>query len=176
MSSGAPFSDCGRYRYLLWREWAPDRGRLLWIMLNPSTADASRDDPTITRCKERAYRLGYGGIEVVNLFALRATNPKALKAVAYPTGIENDRHIAAATGGKRQIIAAWGSHGAYRNRGVAVRRVLEECGVLHRVLVLGLTKGGEPKHPLYVGYDVRPKTWLPLAAPRAALAPEGEGE
>lgn len=96
-SSDAVLSDCGTYRYSLTRVWDESRPRVCFVMLNPSTADASANDPTIVRCRNFAYSWNYGSLEVVNLFAYRATNPRVLRTVQDPIGPENDRHIIEAT-------------------------------------------------------------------------------
>jgi hypothetical protein len=146
LSAGAVISDDGRYRYRLWRYWA-DGGPLLWVMLNPSTADGTADDPTIRTCIGFAKRWGFPGIEVVNLFALRATDPAALLTDLDPIGTLNDCHIDDARNLAVMSVAAWGSHRAARGM---TRKVLHYWpGPL---MCLGLTKGGDPKHPLYAPY------------------------
>lgn len=119
------------------------------IGLNPSTADAARDDPTIRRCIGLARRWGFGGITVVNLFAFRATKPADLKTAFDPVGPRNDSTIRKVIHGV-PVIAAWGTHGGFGGRDRAVLKLL--CG--HpRVFTMGLTKQGHPRHPLYVRYD-----------------------
>lgn len=147
-------SPCGRYRYTLTREWDSLGKRLLFIMLNPSTADALIDDPTITRCVTRASALGYGSIEVVNLFAWRATDPLALRSAVDPVGPENDWAIEGAKGRAHAAIIAWGKHGTLKRRDREVLRLLQGIETYH----LGLNKDGTPKHPLYVSYAVQPTT------------------
>lgn len=114
-------------------------------MLNPSTADEHRNDPTIARCEARARRLGYGGVRIANLFAFRATRPADLRAAADPVGPENDALMAAWSQDAALTVAAWGVHGTYMQRDRAVRALL--CGPL---VHLGLTQAGHPRHPLYV--------------------------
>ena len=141
-------SPCGLYRYSLMRTLFTGRGRVLFIMLNPSTADAEVDDPTIRRCIGFAREWGFQELEVANLFALRATDPKELRKASDPVGPENDRHLMMMSSCADAVIAAWGAHGAYRNRSRQVLGLLEgtvEC--------LGLTKQGHPKHPLYIRAD-----------------------
>lgn len=159
LSSGAQFSPCRAYRYKLWRTWGAGRPSVCFIMLNPSTADETVNDPTITRCQERAKRLGMGGLVVANLFAFRATEPADMRAADDPVGPENDAAILeiASRPDTRMVIAGWGTHGEYRRRATAVRKLLSAAGIpLH---CLALTKDGHPKHPLYVGYDVQPQAW-----------------
>lgn len=141
-------SECGAYRYWLKRQWELLRRPLPIIMLNPSTADAEIDDPTIRRCMAFARREGYGGIFVVNLYALRATDPKALATASDPIGPANahwlSQAISHAAGG--DVLCAWGAHG-----GDAGRRVAQLCGGVGKCL--GKTKEGHPRHPLYVRSD-----------------------
>ncbi len=93
MTKGAAFDSTGTYRYALWREWDASAPRLGFVLLNPSTADAENDDPTLRRCMGFARAWGYGSLQIVNLFAYRATVPDALRWVADAVGPENDRHI-----------------------------------------------------------------------------------
>ncbi len=152
---GAVFSRCGTWRYMLWRMHHP-RGRLLGMgMLNPSTADEHRDDPTIARCHRLAGRLGYPGLIVWNLFALRATDPADLRKAADPVGPQNDMVIDLALSLCHRTVLAWGNHGALAGRSAAV---IERCLVSPtRLATFGLTLKGEPRHPLYLPGDVRPK-------------------
>jgi len=120
-------------------------------MLNPSTADAARDDPTIRRCIGFAAREGHGGVEILNLFAFRATLPADLKAAADPIGADNDRHLDALFATHREVLAAWGVHGAFGARAEAVRRMAANRNVTLRCL--GRTAAGQPRHPLYVAAD-----------------------
>lgn len=158
--SEAVFSRCGTYRYRLTRTWDADRGRLLYIMLNPSKACEKKNDPTIARCQKRAELLGYGGLDVVNLFAFRATDPADLRAAAHPVGPENDAFLVQACGEAECILAAWGVHGRHHGRDDRVLSMLGAAGLsLH---VLGLTRHGLPRHPLYVSYANRPEPWVPV--------------
>lgn len=150
--AGAVLSPCGTYRYTLDRVWDASRPTALFIMLNPSTADASEGDPTIRRCRSFATREGCGALTVVNLFALRSTDPGTLSTHPDPVGPQNDMHIALAI--DRQpavVIAAWGAHPFARHRMVQVADVLAAHG--GRLECLGKTKGGDPRHPLYVRGD-----------------------
>lgn len=161
--SGAVFSPCARYRYLLWRSWDAGKSQVLFVMLNPSTADAERNDPTVERCQRRAHAMGFGGVLVANLFALRSTDPAALYAVHDPIGPDNNRAIRDAARGAALVVCAWGDHGALGGRGAAVRALLERHG--HALYVLGLNRGGAPKHPLYVSYARGPQPWGPPTGP-----------
>jgi hypothetical protein len=145
----------GPYRYLLSRRWglgAP----ALFVMLNPSTADATDDDPTIRRCIGFARRWGAPAVEVVNLYALRATRPRDLFAHAAPVGPDNDDAIAGAAARAGAIVVAWGVHGARDPRRAA--RVLELLRG-HPIACLGVNRGGEPRHPLYLPARARRRRW-----------------
>ena len=155
--SVAVYSDCERYRYTLTRTWDEGAGRVLFIMLNPSTATEVQNDPTVERCERRARALGYGAFRVCNIFAYRATDPRDMRAQADPIGPENDAAIRDSLSWTQDTIAAWGSHGEHMGRGNAMAALLREAGV--QAQHLGLTKGGQPKHPLYIGYKVQPVGW-----------------
>ncbi len=104
--TGADFDGTGAYRYSLWREWDSRRPIVAFVMLNPSTADAAKDDPTIRRCASFARSWGYGSLEVVNLFAYRASEPKRLRQTPDPIGPANDDYLVdaadrVADGGRR---------------------------------------------------------------------------
>lgn len=151
MMNGARISACGQYRYTLTRYWA-DGPMACWIMLNPSTADANLDDPTIRRCIGFSKREGCGSLVVVNLFALRSTDPTALKSHPFPMGPEWREHFDNAlehTDGL--VIAAWGAQPGTEVQTVTVRGILREAG--REAFCLGKTKDGSPRHPLYVKGD-----------------------
>ena len=159
--AGAEISDCGLYRYRLWRRW--DRGpKILWIMLNPSTADARDDDPTIRRCAGFTRAWGCDAFEVVNLFALRATNPRELRDHSDPWGPQNSATLLSSMRRRwRHIVAAWGANSNpspshIRGAESHIRRIsfdLLEC--------LGVTMHGHPRHPLYVPKAQRLEPWPP---------------
>jgi len=148
----AIISDCGQYRYQLNRA-AHDRyttcGPALFIMLNPSTADAALDDPTIRRCRGFAKSWDCAGIIVANLYALRATNPAELWVHADPVGPDNEMHLAALIREHDTIVCAWGAN-AKRDRVAQVRKMFHRNS---RPMCLGMTKAGAPRHPLYVRGD-----------------------
>ena len=152
MIRSATISPCERYRYGLIRRWG-DGPNMGFIMLNPSTADAEVDDPTIRRCIGFARREGCGGIVVVNLFPLRATDPAVLWATLYPErfGPESDselqRHLKMVDG---PLVAGWGAEAGQRGED-AVKLTLHYQG--YRLMCLGMTKDGHPRHPLYVRGD-----------------------
>ena len=148
MSDGwARFSHDEKYRYLLGRRISDSPRRLLFIMLNPATADATQNDPTIRRCIGFAERWGYGLLEIANLFAYRTPYVSELRRADDPIGPDNDEWICHALNVADKVILAWGNHGAYMNRSLQIRRMaLETAQPYH----LGLNKTGEPKHPLYL--------------------------
>lgn len=155
-TSGAEISACGLYRYGLWRGWSAPNGptiRLTFVMLNPSTADAATDDPTIRRCIGFARREGYAGICVVNLFALRATDPDVMLSADDPIGPDNNHHIAGALALGDPIVCAWGAHfhPAISRRAHDVTEILRPS--TGRVYCLGRTQAGAPRHPLYLASD-----------------------
>ncbi|MBT3996006.1 MAG: DUF1643 domain-containing protein [Chloroflexi bacterium] len=144
----AHFSSCGRYRYLLTREFAGD-STCLFVMLNPSTADASHNDPTIRRCIGFAKREGFGRLEVVNLYGYMATKPADLFACGDPVGDGNDLAIAEALGRADLVVVAWGNHGSFDVRRIsALNDMISDTGM--RAKCFGLTGEGQPKHPLYL--------------------------
>ena len=158
MTKKTIFSDCRAYRYLLWREWIGGDGYAMFVGLNPSTADETKDDPTIRRCVGFAKAWGYAGLCMANLFAFRATNPMEMKATADPIGPDNDTHLADAGLGAGVIVAAWGAHGTHRQRNVEVLKMLHP-----NLTYLKLTKDGHPGHPLYLPSTLRPVPMTPNA-------------
>lgn len=154
-NSSAVFSRCQKYRYRLDRVWDESLPPLAFGMLNPSTADHERNDATIERCERRAKSLGFGSLIVWNLFAFRATDPKALKKESDPVGPDNDGFILEALdevnsrGGK--VIVGWGAHGSILNRHFEIIEVARRLRI--ELYCLGVTAAGQPKHPLYVSYQ-----------------------
>lgn len=146
---GAEFSECRTYRYALWRDWDWQSygNRVMFIGLNPSTADETEDDPTIRRCIGFAKSWGFGGLVMMNAYAFSATDPKVMKAADDPVGPGNDEAF-----GYRQtqcglIVAAWGAH-------CTPEREKEVCNAIRKpIYCLGTTKAGRPKHPLYLRAD-----------------------
>lgn len=154
----AVYSDCENYRYLLTRVWSEGGQKALFVMLNPSTATEVQNDPTVERCERRARALGFGGFRVTNIFAFRATDPRVMRAQPDPIGPDNDDAITqSAAAWADRIICAWGTHGAHLNRGLQVEALLRATN--RPLFTLGLTQGGQPKHPLYIGYDTQPEPW-----------------
>ncbi len=164
--SHAAFSPCRLYRYTLERWWAgmfADRRYCDFIMLNPSTATAQEDDPTVRRAADFAKRWGYAGLVVTNLFAYRSTDPGRLyhareehwylsKPICGIVGPENDAAILNVAKGASLVMVAWGVHGAIQDRGLRVLELLEGIPCY----CLGVTKEGFPKHPLYVSGGTQP--------------------
>ncbi len=147
LSRGAAISPCGNYRYSLERGWAQGGKKVLFIGLNPSTADATTDDPTIRRCVGFAKAWGYSGMLMGNLFAYRATDPSVLRRVADPIGPENDGCLKELHSRAAMTVAAWGNLGSWTGRDKALLRMLGPT------MSLGTTKSGYPRHPLYVPGD-----------------------
>jgi hypothetical protein len=150
----ARFSDCGKYRYRLWRTWDETKPAVVYIMLNPSVANSKRDDATITRCIRRAQRLGAGGIFVMNLFAFVATKRAEIYRVPDPVGPESDTELLDACVGALHVICGWGNDGHYRGRDRQVLKLLRANGIQPKAV--RITKKGAPGHPLYVAYDRPP--------------------
>lgn len=145
---GAYFSADQRYRYILSRSWPGAEQRMLICMLNPSKADAVVDDPTIRRCIGFAEREGYGGITVVNLFALRATKPTELRRWKDPVGPENDDWIKLVLSTHDKMVCAWGAHPFVDRR---MEKVLDLARAEGReTYCFGVTASGYPRHPLYL--------------------------
>lgn len=164
---GARLSDCGNYRYTLTRHWGSGEA-LMFVMLNPSTADAMQDDPTIRRCISFAKRDGYDGIVVQNLYAIRSTDPKVIHGAARdPIGPETDTYLAMTLTERVRrglpVVAAWGAGPGGGRRGYLRFQVRMEYvrklvpGVDWRCL--GMTKAGAPRHPLYVAGSTPLTPW-----------------
>lgn len=173
-------SNDGKYRYTLWRDWSyklRDQGAMTlhftpdphldyypgnrdtflnFIMLNPSTADATQDDATIRRCVGFAQRTGFGAMCVTNLFAYRATDPEIMKTQSDPVGPENDSWLKRVAKEAGLIIAAWGIHGKHDNRNIVVRNLL--CD--YEIKCFGHTADGYPRHPVRLAYNTKMETLL----------------
>jgi len=155
---GAEISDDGIYRYTLWRRWDKERPRALFVMLNPSTADADRDDPTIRRCVGFARSWGMGGLRVVNLYPFRATKPADLWKADVPEGYGNLNCIERMIDTAGISVAAWGAHGPEKKTR-EVRNLFYDLGV--PLYALGLTNNGAPRHPLYIAAAAIPIVFEP---------------
>lgn len=151
--AGAYISDCGRFRYSLWRRWDTEESWLGFVMLNPSTADAMMDDPTIRKCIGFAKRWGFGGILVANLYPFRATDPRELKAVGYCADRRfteareiNQRALTVMWSYTQTIVAAWGVHARPQDADLA------RCLIPRLFRIGALTNNGNPRHPLMAPY------------------------
>lgn len=144
---GALFDRSEAYRYLLWRRWSGGP-RILWVLLNPSTADETEGglDPTLRRCVGFSRDWGFGQMRICNAFALRSTDPKGLYRTKDPVGPLNDQTIAEEAEKADQVIVGWGGHGGLHGRADRVFEIVKPYGVR----CLAVTKGGEPGHPLYL--------------------------
>ena len=155
--SSATFSDDMVYRYVLTRAWAGGNGNCTFICLNPSTADAFKNDPTVTRCIGYAKKWGYKSFTMLNAFAVRSTDPAGLM-FGDPIGPDNDRFLREEAGKADLIVAAWGTHCRLGNRDEEMKEVLRPVG--KDIYCLGTTMEGFPKHPLYLKGDVKPYLYM----------------
>lgn len=153
----AILSTCGKYRYRLDREFDfTGEGRISFVMLNPSTADATQDDPTIRRCIGYAKKWGAARLTVVNLFAFRSTDPDVLYGMSKSEAIgpENDRHIFDVWSQSKLVICAWGNHGKLHGRGAEVLRLGSSVSTPMALKIN--TSSNQPAHPLYLKGDAKP--------------------
>lgn len=168
----ACFSSCGRYRWWLERRWDPQRPTLLFIGLNPSRADAQRDDPTLRRLQTFARRWGYGRLEVLNLFAWIAASPALLRRCSDPVGAANDHWLEQRLGvlpAGGALWLGWGNGGRWRGRDRAVLQRL--APLAWPQLVIGLTTSAQPRHPLYVRGDAQPRLLQQPGVPLRVATP-----
>lgn len=156
-SSTAVFSLGYTHRYLLRRTWEAERGFLHWLMLNPSDADEANNDPTLERCQQRSFDMGFGGFIVTNLFGFRSPYPDQLHKAADPIGDENDRFILKAAEECAHTVCGWGTNGGYMGRDKAVLAMLRKASA--PLYVLAINQDGSPGHPLYLPYDLEPTRW-----------------
>ena len=159
--SGATFSPCRRWRYLLWRRWDEAKPVANFLMLNPSTADEVKLDPTCSRARDYAERWGYGALIVTNIFSFRNTNPYQMKAAKDPVGPGNDAAIVRAAKESAIVVCAWGNHGTFLDRSSKVRALLKEV----KLHALRINANGEPAHPLYLPGKLKPISWGPASEP-----------
>ena len=162
MERTAFLSECDTYRYLLTRIWDTSLPIVVFVMLNPSTADGEKDDPTIRRCIGFAQRWGLGGLAVCNLFAYRATKPKDL-ADAYGAGIDiagplNRTWVQALTGQAHMVVAAWGSSGGTKIQKLVKEQAQDYLEGINAVC-LGRSRNGQPRHPLMLSYETTVEAW-----------------
>jgi hypothetical protein len=168
MQAGAIMSEDAIYRYALWRTWGDGKRRLVVIGLNPSTADAVDDDPTIRRCIGFAKREQCDGLFMLNLFAFRATEPRDMLRANDPIGPDNDEYIRQCAVGKHNVVvAAWGALGGTRGRDRHVARLLGD------LYCLGRTKAGQPRHPLYLPAEAPLELWSRAGTQNGAQLPSG---
>ena len=154
-ASGALFSSCRRWRYLLWRQWDPAKPVANFLMLNPSTADEFKLDPSCTRARRYAEAWGYGSLIVTNVFGWRSTDPNGMKAVKDPVGPGNDAAIVRAAKESEITVCAWGNHGAFLERSSRIKDLLKN----QKLHTLRVNANGEPAHPLYLPANLRPCPW-----------------
>ncbi len=152
----ADFSPCRTWRYTLVREWDDSLPRLLFVLLNPSTAGEHRDDPTNIRAIRFAMKWGYGSVVFVNLFAVRTPEPRVMMNAVDPVGPDNDRHIREQVERADLVVVAWGVHGTHRRRN---KKVLADLADVN-LCCLGRTKDGHPKHPLYLPKNSEPQAFI----------------
>lgn len=160
-TAGAVFSDCRKYRYRLWRIWDQKIEPVVFCMLNPSTADADTLDPTVRRCVGFAREWGAGGLVVINMFALRATDPRELTKVSVDdaVGADNDEVILCAAALAKEVVVAWGSHSTVVTRSSKLAAMIGP-----KAVCLGTNQDGSPKHPLYLPANAQRVPWShPLA-------------
>ncbi|HEU4722003.1 MAG TPA: DUF1643 domain-containing protein [Gemmatimonadaceae bacterium] len=163
VEKAAVISECGTYRYTLERRWG-DGPAVLFVMLNPSTADAEQDDPTIRRCIGFARSWGYDALLVGNLHAFRSTSPLDLAFAGDPVGPRNGEALAGLRDRAARVVVAWGA-----SRYAHAVRVNRARAILGKELyALGTTANGAPRHPLYMPASAVPIPWSPSCA--------GEGE
>jgi hypothetical protein len=155
MFSTAQFSKDRVYRYSLSRVWDEKKPWLTFILLNPSTADETMNDPTVSRCLVRTHAMGrFGRMCVLNLFALRSTDPKAIQKHVHPVGPCNDSTIDVFVRLSDMVICGWGHSGSYQGRGKYVLNMVRLAGKIP--YALKLNKSGAPQHPLYLPYKLQP--------------------
>jgi hypothetical protein len=177
-AGGATVSGCGLYRYALWRSWGDGR-TVNFVMLNPSTADASADDNTVKKITRFAKSWGFGGLVVTNLYALRSRDPAALWKAADPVGPENDAFLGTFATRADLVVCAWGNHGApvwrkngwQRGRGPVVLEKLKSLGVAPHAL--RITGESQPEHPLFLPGALTPKPFDDAPGPEVRWVPAG---
>lgn len=152
-NQGAILSECKNYRYILWRTWNRSLEKVFFIGLNPSTADAIQDDPTLRRCIGFARSWGFGGLWLGNLFSWRSKSPNDLKHVVDPIGPVTDDWLGQTHGMAKISIAMWGNYGCLGQRGDIIhRRFLD-------LYCFGLTQLGQPRHALYLKSNTQYFFW-----------------
>lgn len=158
MIKGAIIDETQKYRYLLWRIWDETKPKIVFLMLNGSTADAETNDNTLNKCISYAKSWGFGKLEIVNLFSYRTALPAVLKKAPDPIGPLNEKYILESLKGANMVVVAWGAHGNYKNQNKVVLKLLKSQNVTP--FSLGYTKDGNPKHPLYLKADIKPEVFV----------------
>ena len=143
-TSGATLSKCRKYRYVLWRIWDKSLPTIMFIGLNPSTANETQNDPTILKCIQYCKRWDFGGFYITNLFAYRSSSPDILKKSKKPIGSKNDYWVLKTAKSSEKIVACWGEHGDFKDRDKALKKQFD------RLYCLKVNKSGQPAHPLYL--------------------------
>lgn len=145
----------GEYRYSLTREWDNTKEKIVFVMLNPSTADGENNDPTTDKCEGFARRWGYGSLEIVNLFAFRSKKPTDLKKLTAINAIgpENYNHLKRAIQAAEKIVIGWGENGVIHNCSKNPYLLMLLDDYKDKVYCFGKTANGQPLHPLYLSYD-----------------------
>lgn len=147
-----------KYRYMLKRQWGECNNNFInFVLLNPSTANETVEDPTIKACIKFSQNFGYDGFYVTNLFAFRTKSPNVLKKSEDPIGDENDKYIKEYARKSKLVVIAWGNHGNFLNRNNEVLKILSEIKTPH---CLAVTNLGNPKHPLYIKRNTNTQEWL----------------
>ena len=154
MISDAKLSACRKYRYALWRTWDDSMGKVMFIGLNPSTADETVDDRTIKRCISYAQQWGYGGIIMGNLFAFRTPNPDEMKSSKSPVGEEIDYWLKRLANDAQLVVGMWGNSGGFRGRSEEVAAMFPN---LH---CLRLTSAGQPHHTRGLPDGIKPIRYI----------------
>ena len=163
-SSGASFSGENKeYRDILWRLWDDKQRPLIFIGLNPSTADAETDDPTVHTLTVRARREGFGGLVVMNLYSFRATEPKDLLKQKDPVGPENHKTLLRFITKNHEVLAGWGDSLPDKHRANRVINLLVSTKA--KLTTLGFTKADNPRHPLYIRITSPRQPWRPWSLP-----------
>ena len=161
VEASAVISACCKYRYRLARTWDRALPTMGLVMLNPSTADGEQDDPTIRKAVGFARRWGFGGFHVANLFAWRATDPKALRGVIDPVGPENDLRISEVAASTNRLFVGWGALGGPKWLRFRADHVLRGLSERNDLWAFRVTSKGMPEHPLFIPYDTQPVIYRP---------------
>lgn len=161
MESGAVFSACYSYRYDLWRKWNSVKPPVLFIGLNPSTADENQNDATVRRCISFSRRWGFGGFHLANLFAYRTPHPSQLKLACDPVGPDNDGWLHRLLDQTDIWVLCWGNLGIFMKRDQSMRQLILSHGI-QKAFYLARTRRGQPAHPLYLPAEVKLKPYSML--------------